>query len=302
MTLENVKMNLDTQLILSVGYPMKKTNAPIAYNSILSKLNMNALMLPVEIKKGELGSFMEAVRTLDIRYICPGMPHKADIIPFLDEVDESSRLFSSVNAIRIDDDGKSHGIGMDGKGAVSAVVNIGAQLANKNVVMLGAGSISGVIGKELADRGVANLSIFNRDGEKAQQLANVLNRHTSMKTSASPLEMDVLKRACKTADVFFQATPLGMNGYANEFDDLGFVDALPDECFVMDVVLSPPMTKFREKADRRGLRSVGGMYMILEQMELIFGYLFDVKVGSEEKQICAAALCNHLGIPVEKIK
>ena len=150
MNLENVKFNTDTKLVLNIGDPMGKTNAPRAYNKLFGELDMNAIMLPVEVKKGMLPRFMEACKMLGIRYISPTMPHKKDIIPLLDDVDESSRIFQSVNAIRIDEDGTSHGVGMDGKGALNAILSSGARLEGKEAVMLGSGSISGVIGLELS--------------------------------------------------------------------------------------------------------------------------------------------------------
>ena len=52
MQLENVKLNLDTELVLNVGDPIGKTNAPRCYNKLFERLDMNAIMLPCEIKKG----------------------------------------------------------------------------------------------------------------------------------------------------------------------------------------------------------------------------------------------------------
>ena len=54
MKLENIKLNLDTELVLNVGDPIGKTNAPRCYNKLFERLHMNAIMLPCEIKKGEL--------------------------------------------------------------------------------------------------------------------------------------------------------------------------------------------------------------------------------------------------------
>ena len=46
MNLENVKFNTDTKLVLNIGDPMGKTNAPRAYNKLFGELDMNAIMLP----------------------------------------------------------------------------------------------------------------------------------------------------------------------------------------------------------------------------------------------------------------
>lgn len=109
MKLENIKLNLDTELVYNVGFPMGKTNAPRVYNKLFEVLDMNAIMLPVEIEKGKLPEFLEACKLLGVHYLCPTMPHKKDFIPLLDDVDEVSRLFQSVNAIRFDENG-SHGV------------------------------------------------------------------------------------------------------------------------------------------------------------------------------------------------
>ena len=98
MKLENIKLNLDTELVLNVGDPIGKTNAPRCYNKLFERLHMNAIMLPCEIKKGELPKLLDACRLMGIHYLCPTMPHKSDFVDLLDDVDETSKLFHSVNA------------------------------------------------------------------------------------------------------------------------------------------------------------------------------------------------------------
>ena len=45
MKLENVKLNLETELVLNVGDPIGKTNAPRCYNKLFERLGMNAIMV-----------------------------------------------------------------------------------------------------------------------------------------------------------------------------------------------------------------------------------------------------------------
>ena len=98
------------------------------------------------------------------------MTHKSDFVDLLDDVDETSKLFHSVNAIRLDENG-SHGSGMDGKGAVKAMEEGGAKLNGINALLYGAGGISGVTAFELAQSGVKKLYIANRTPEKAEKIA-----------------------------------------------------------------------------------------------------------------------------------
>lgn len=296
MKLENLKLNLETELVLNVGDPIGKTNAPRCYNKLFERLDMNAIMLPCEIKKGQLPQFMDACRLMGIHYLCPTMPHKGDIIPLLDDVDELSRVFHSVNAVKIDPDGTSHGVGMDGRGTVNALLAAGVKLDGARVMLVGAGAICGVIGVELSRQGVKALEILNRTRDKAQAIAEKLNAHTSMKAAADTMDAASLARGAERADILIQATPLGMKGYGADYQDLSFIDRLPGHATVMDVVLNPSVTAIRRKAMERGLATVPGMEMLLGQMDAIFGYLWDVKLTREDKEACADALCAHLGV------
>lgn len=253
-------------------------------------------MLPVEIPKGKLKEFLDACKTLNIRYFSPTMPHKKDIIPLLDHVDESSRLFQSVNAVRIDENGVSHGVGMDGKGALSAITDIGISLKGKEAVMLGSGSISGVIGLELSRHGVKKLTILNRTAEKAAEIAHILNQHTDMKTFAYAATPDALDFAAQTADLFLQVTPLGMAGYGKTHDYLGFMDLLPKSCVVFDVIINPVDTPVIAAAKKRGLTTVPGMKMLAGQMKEIFNFMFQVDLTNENQKSCVQELCNFLGV------
>ena len=296
MELNHIKMNIDTGLVLNIGYPMKNSNAPIAYNSLFASRNMNMLMLPLEVPRGGLSDLLSACRTMNVRYLCPTMPHKGDIIPLLDDVDELSRVFHSVNAVKIDPDGTSHGVGMDGRGTVNALLAAGVKLDGARVMLVGAGSICGVIGVELSRQGVKALEILNRTRDKAQAIAEKLNAHTSMKAAADTMDAASLARGAERADILIQATPLGMKGYGADYQDLSFIDRLPGHATVMDVVLNPSVTAIRRKAMERGLATVPGMEMLLGQMDAIFGYLWDVKLTREDKEACADALCAHLGV------
>ena len=296
MKLENIKPNLETKLVLNVGYPMGKTNAPRVYNKLFSLLDMNAIMLPVEIQKGELQSFMDAVKTFHIRYFFPTMPHKADIIPFLDEVDENSRILRSVNAVRIDENGKSYGVGLDGVGAVGSLAAGGAMLDGGEVMMLGTGGISGVIGLELARKGVKKLTMLNRTVRNAKEIASILAVETGMEVVSLASDPTNLDKAAKNADVFIQATPLGMAGFSHNHPYLGFIDRLPEHCTVFDVVINPPDTPVIAKAKAKGLKAIPGMNMLVGNVAAIFTAMFGVKICAADKRAALEDLCDYLGI------
>lgn len=295
MKLENLKLNLETELVLNVGDPIGKTNAPRCYNKLFERLDMNAIMLPCEIKKGDLPKFLDACHLMGIHYLCPTMPHKGDFVDLLDDVDEASRLLRSVNAIRIDENG-SHGTGMDGKGAIKAMLNGGAKLEGINALVYGAGGISGVVTYELAQKGVKKLYIANITPQEPEQIAKVLRENTAMEVEVLSLDPKGLDRAAEDCELFANLTPLGMKGFPYCHEYLGFVDRLPKTATVFDCIINPPASETILAGKKNGLNTVPGMQMLVAQMDEIFGFLFDKKITQEDKDACIEELCSFLGV------
>lgn len=295
MKLENIKLNLETELVLNVGDPIGKTNAPRCYNKLFERLDMNAIMLPCEIKKGDLPKFLDACHLMGIHYLCPTMPHKGDFVDLLDDVDEASRLLRSVNAIRIDENG-SHGTGMDGKGAIKAMLNGGAKLDGINALVYGAGGISGVVTYELAQKGVKKLYIANITPQEPEQIAKVLRENTAMEVEVLSLDPKGLDRAAEDCELFANLTPLGMKGFPYCHEYLGFVDRLPKTATVFDCIINPPTSETILAGKKNGLNTVPGMQMLVAQMDEIFGFLFNKKITQEDKDACIEELCSFLGV------
>ncbi len=296
MKLENLKLNLETELVLNVGDPIGKTNAPRCYNKLFERLDMNAIMLPCEIKKGQLPQFLDACRLMGIHYLCPTMPHKGDFVDLLDDVDETSRLFRSVNAIRIDEKG-SHGTGMDGKGAIKAMLDGGAKLDGINAMIYGAGGISGVISYELSRQNVKKLYIANITPEEPERIAKVLRENTAMEVEVLSLDPAGLDRAAEKCELFANLTPLGMKGFPYRHEYLGFIDRLPKTATVFDSVINPPVSETIEAGQKNGLNTVPGMMMLVSQMDVIFDYLFNKKITEDDKLACIEELCTFLNVP-----
>lgn len=295
MKLENLKLNLETELVLNVGDPIGKTNAPRCYNKLFERLDMNAIMLPCEIKKGDLPKFLDACHLMGIHYLCPTMPHKGDFVDLLDDVDEASRLLRSVNAIRIDENG-SHGTGMDGKGAIKAMLNGGAKLEGINALVYGAGGISGVVTYELAQKGVKKLYIANITPQEPEQIAKVLRENTAMEVEVLSLDPKGLDRAAEDCELFANLTPLGMKGFPYCHEYLGFIDRLPKTATVFDCIINPPASETILAGKKNGLNTVPGMQMLVAQMDEIFGFLFNKKITQEDKDACIEELCSFLGV------
>ena len=138
-----VKFDTDTQLLFQIGDPMDHACACYIHNAMYELANINAVNLTQVVKKGELPQFIQACKTLGVKGFDITMPHKTDVIALCDEVEDFSREFSCVNHVKITEDGKLIGIGLDGLGMAMAIADSGAKVKDACVMMLGAGAVSG---------------------------------------------------------------------------------------------------------------------------------------------------------------
>lgn len=270
-----IKYNVDTRIVFQIGDPMDRSCSPYMFNALYEYANLNAICVPATIPKGGLPEFIAAARTLGSIGFGLTMPHKSDIIPLLDECDDASRLFKSVNTVKIDD-GRLIGIGFDGLGMGLSIEHQAGPVKGKRVLLIGAGAVSGPIGADLCQRGAASVFIVNRTVEKAFSIAETLSSLYAVNTDYGLLDDDSLTDIAPNVDLVVQCTSLGMSAAAGDFDSLEFVGSLPRDCIVADVLY--PMTKLLARAKGRGLRTVNGQGMMLEQQLATMEFRFGIKL------------------------
>ncbi len=276
-----VKYDVDTQLLFQIGDPLDHACACTIHNRMYELANLNAVNLNVVVKKGELPEFIQSCKQLGVKGFDITMPHKSDIIPLCDEVEPFSREFNCVNHVKIRD-GKLIGVGLDGLGMVMAIEDAGFPIQGARVLMLGAGAVSGPIAAELCQRGAASVTILNRTVSKAEEIVHSLKKYfPNLQAKAEAMTPETMRACAPESDLVVQCTSLGMSGHQGDYEDLSFVDLLPKNACVADVIFNPERTSILAKAEARGLRVLNGMGMLVNQEKAMMKFHFDVDLGPE---------------------
>ena len=77
------------------------------------------------------------------------------------------------------------------------------------------------------------------------------------------MDRETLARLAPRCSLAVNCTSLGMEGTGGQFEDLSFVDALPPEAGVFDLIYSPAETALLRRARARGLRTANGLGMLI---------------------------------------
>ena len=167
------------------------------------------------------------------------IPYKKDVIPFLDEVDELARRLGSVNTV-VKRNGHLAGHNSDYYGFTSMVHRSGIGVAGKKGLVLGSGGASVTVGAVLQDMG-AQVVIISRSGEN-----NYDNLH---------LHSD--------ARVIVNTTPVGM--YPNTGKAPLNLTKFPMLEGVLDLIYNPAKTRLLLDAERLGIPTMNGLWMLVAQ-------------------------------------
>jgi len=270
-----IKYNVETQLVFQIGDPMDHSCAAYLHSYMYELANLNALCVQVTIPKGRLPEFIASVRLLNANGFGITMPHKSDIVDYLDECDEMSRLFRCVNHVKLVD-GKLIGVGLDGLGMALSIEDRTGPVKGRNVLVIGSGAVAGPVAVNLVQRGAAGVTFVNRTIEKAQQVAGKLQAFTGIKAQARPLDSAFLEAIAPEHDLVVQCTSLGMAGSGADFESFAFVDRLPAQAVVADALY--PTTRLLETARARGLATVNGVGMMVQQQIAATEFRFGVRL------------------------
>lgn len=250
-----------------IGDPIEHSLSPIVHGAILDQIHVPYEYQKIEVKRGALPQFLEYAKKEALTGFNLTMPHKKDILPYLDETETEARRFQAVNTVH-QKSGRLLGYNTDAAGYTAALAAIGRTFSDKNVVILGAGGVAGTLLKKAAYEGAASVTVLNRTLSQAEQLCGDAERETGK--AAVPLSMtyDNLECVCRTCDILIQATPLGMQGVKEDYTDVSFLDALPPDALVSDLIYRPDKTVFLHAAEERRLATMNGLGMLIYQAML----------------------------------
>jgi len=256
-----------TKFCAVIGNPISHSLSPAIHNAAFRELGLDFVYLAcrVEDVKGALAG-MRALE--NFRGLSVTIPHKIEVMKYCDEIGDVDRSIGSINTV-IHDGDRLRGLGTDGPGALKALADAGLILDDKTVLMLGAGGAARAIAFTLArDTKAAEISLLDLSESTLNGLASDLRAGTTTTISSALMTEAALAEAMGRADIIINCTPVGMHPNVD-------ASVVPAELFrkgqaVFDVVYTPLQTKLLRDAASKGLQTVSGVEMFINQAALQF--------------------------------
>jgi shikimate dehydrogenase len=250
-----------TRILGIVGHPIAQVRAPQVSSAMFRLHRLDFICIPLHVLPEDLATFFRGACTLrNLSGLIVTIPHKPAAADYVDALTPRARLVRSVNYIAIAEDGRWTGDIIDGLGFVNNLRSHGVELKGKRALLVGAGGVGGAIAFAVAEAGVAELAVYDKDERRARDIAD---RVAATGTRARFGDPDPAG-----FEIVINATPIGMRPQ----DPLP-IDAARIErgAVVADVIVEP--TRLLEAARARGCRTFMGDGMMDHQLELMAVHL-----------------------------
>jgi shikimate dehydrogenase len=226
------------------------------------EIGLNWRYLTIEVYPEDLAAAMAGLRAFNMKGINLTIPHKVEVLKYLDEIAPDAQLMGAVNTVRVED-GKLIGENTDGKGFLRSLRDdAGMDPSGNHVVILGAGGAARAIAVELALAGAELITIVNRTADRGRALADLINQETNVKAFFHHWT-DVYALPGIT-DILVNATSIGLFPDVEAKPNIQY-DTITNQMVVCDVIPNPPRTLFLAEAEGRGANTLDGLGMLVYQ-------------------------------------
>lgn len=256
-----------------IGFPLGHSMSEVIHKELFRMKGLDCDYDMIEVAVQDLKSVFDT-RLRGYRGFNVTIPHKINIIPFLDKLSDRAELFGAVNTVDIHN-GVATGHNTDCIGFLRALKGAGIELAGR-VLLCGSGGVARMIAFESVLAG-AQLTIAVRPDDLGA--ANEIKTELKQKTGKS-CDIILLSEATGGYDLVINGTPVGM--YPN-------VDACPlNESVIrasqaaFDVIYNPQETRFISCAKEAGLKYSGGLSMLVWQAAVAEEIWNDVSFTTED--------------------
>ena len=254
------ELNFKQELTAAFGQPISENPTQVMIEAAYRHLNLNWRYLTIEVGPNDLEAAVQGAKVMGFQGFNCTIPHKVNVIQYLDGLGESASLMGAVNCV-VRRDGQWIGENTDGKGFVSSLREL-TDPKNKKIVIFGAGGAARAISVEVALAGAHHITIVNCSAQRGEELTTLLQNKLPCYADFSC--WDTTFTIPSDTDIVINATSIGL--FPDIEARLDFdIESLSSNMVVADVIPNPPATNLVRDARAKGCKVIDGLAMLVSQ-------------------------------------
>lgn len=249
-----------------IGYPLTHSISAAIQKAGFESLGLEGSYDVLETPPEELIPRIKYLKTNGYKGFNVTIPLKVPMSLFLDDIDDYANIAGCVNTVKIAEDSSFYGYNTDIYGFKSAIP-LEISLQGKRASILGTGGASRAAVVGLAEKGVKYIDFYTR---------NIINSRQTLdyvRAKFPEIEFNVYQiqniRSLEDSAIIVNATPIGMKGYMADQMPLEprDLDRLNSGVLIYDIVYNPIKTVLIKESEKRGLKTIGGLDMLIYQAQ-----------------------------------
>jgi len=240
-----------------IGDPIDNSLSPNIHNAAFKALGLDCTYIGYKIPKDELAAGLEALKTIKIAGFNVTIPHKVEMMKFLDSLDEDCSMIGATNTIT-NDNGKFVGYNTDMEGFLDPIREKKLSIKDSKVLLLGAGGAARAITAGFAKEKASSITIANRTKKNANTLAQFANK---IGINANSVSFDEIGDSVSDYNFIVNSTSIGLE---NEPSPIS-TNYINQDSVVYDIVYRPMNTDLIKQSKKNGARVIYGYEMLLGQ-------------------------------------
>ena len=245
-----------------IGDPIDHSLSPNIHSAAFRELNLDCSYIAYRIPKGELEEGIESLKKIKIDGFNVTIPHKIEMMKYIDKLDDSCSIIGAVNTVS-NDNGILKGYNTDMDGFLEPFKKKNLSIKNKKILLLGAGGAARAIVAGCTKEHAQAITIANRTIQNANNLVNFSKK---IGLDANSIKIEEAGNTAKNYDIIVNATSIGLK---NEPSPISLEEIKP-QTIVYDIVYMPINTEFLKMAKEKGATIIYGYEMLLGQATRAF--------------------------------
>lgn len=253
-----------------MGWPVAHSRSPLIHNHWIAEYGLSGAYVLLPVQPDRLETALRGLPALGFAGCNLTIPHKVEVMRWLDMVDAQAQRIGAVNTVVVAPDGTLQGRNTDAFGFIESLHQEHPQwrASAGPACVIGAGGAARAILCALLDDGAPSVRLCNRSAVKAYDMA----QEFGPRVQAVPWEER--HGALEGVNVLVNTTNQGMHG--QDALDLA-LDTLPRNALVADIIYVPLQTPLLAAAQARGNPTIHGLGMLLHQARPAFEAWFGVR-------------------------
>lgn len=250
-----------------IGYPLGHSISAVIQKAGLESIGLKGSYDVMETPPEDLINRIKYIKANGYNGFNVTIPLKVPMSLFLEDIDDYANIAGCVNTVKVMEDKSFYGYNTDIYGFKKAIPQ-DFDLNSKNASILGTGGASRAAVVGLAERGVKEIDFYTRNIINSRQTLDYV-RAKFPEITFNVYQIQNI-RSLEHTSIIVNATPIGMKGFMADQMPLERADLdklNPEKTIVYDIVYNPVKTVLIQEAQKRGLKTIGGLDMLIYQAE-----------------------------------